>query len=91
MRENILRFLLAIAFILILSCAATPPFALSANAATPSDGTALKMQALVMTNPAEAIVDRTFWRGAIPICLLRVGLGLLRLVPQRNTDRRNAK
>jgi len=44
-----------------------------------------------MTNPAEAIVDRTFWRGAILICLLLVGLGLLRLVPQRNTDRRNAK
>jgi len=44
-----------------------------------------------MTNPAEAIVDRTFWRGAILICLLLVGLGLLRLVPQRTTGRRNVK
>ena len=44
-----------------------------------------------MTDPAEAIVDRTFWRSAILICLLLVGLGLLRLVPQRNADRRNAK
>ncbi len=44
----------------------------------------LETQALVMsmTNPANAIVDRAFWRGAILVCLLVGGLALLRLVPR---------
>jgi hypothetical protein len=41
-----------------------------------------------MTDPAEAIVDRMFWRGVILIGLLIAGIGLLRLVPQRITGRR---
>ncbi|WP_319405520.1 hypothetical protein [uncultured Desulfosarcina sp.] len=45
----------------------------------------------VMTDPVEAIVDRMFGRGVILIFLLIAGLGLLRLVPQRNVGRRNAK
>lgn len=36
-----------------------------------------------MTDPADEIIDRVFWRGVILICLLIAGLGLLRLVPQR--------
>lgn len=36
-----------------------------------------------LTAPADALVDRLFWRGAILIGLLILGLALLRLVPQR--------
>jgi hypothetical protein len=39
-----------------------------------------------MTDLADAIVNRVFGRGVILICLLIVGLGLLRLVPQRIKD-----
>lgn len=38
-----------------------------------------------MTRPAEAIVDRAFWRGVLLICLLIAGLGLLRWVPRRGS------
>jgi hypothetical protein len=36
-----------------------------------------------LTSPADALVDRLFWRGVILIGLLILGLALLRLVPQR--------
>lgn len=36
-----------------------------------------------LTSPADALVDRLFWRGVILIGLLMIGLALLRLVPQR--------
>ena len=36
-----------------------------------------------MTDPADAIINRAFWRGVILIGLLVVGMGLLRMVPQR--------
>jgi nucleotide-binding universal stress UspA family protein len=36
-----------------------------------------------MTDPADAIINRAFWRGVILIVLLVVGMGLLRMVPQR--------
>jgi hypothetical protein len=35
-----------------------------------------------ITEPANRIVDRMFWRGVALICLLIVGLGLLRLIPR---------
>jgi hypothetical protein len=38
-----------------------------------------------MTDPADAIINRAFWRGVLLIGLLIVGLGLLRMVPQRIT------
>ena len=40
-----------------------------------------------LTEPADEIVDRLFWRGFMLICLLIAGLGLLRLVPQRIVDK----
>jgi hypothetical protein len=40
-----------------------------------------------LADPADEIIDRVFWRGAILICLLIAGLGLLRLVPRRIADR----
>jgi len=36
-----------------------------------------------IVHPADAFVDRIFWRGVILICLLLVGIALLRFVPQR--------
>jgi hypothetical protein len=44
---------------------------------------------LTMTNPADAIVDKLFWRGVILICLLIVGVGILRFVPQRIRGRQD--
>jgi hypothetical protein len=38
----------------------------------------------ILTDPAAAIVDRAFWRGVILILLLIAGLGVVRLLPQRN-------
>jgi hypothetical protein len=40
-------------------------------------------QISIMTDPADEIIDRVFWRGVILIGLLVVGMGLLRMVPQR--------
>ena len=40
-------------------------------------------QISMMTDPADKIIDRVFWRGVILIGLLVVGMGLLRMVPQR--------
>jgi hypothetical protein len=40
-------------------------------------------QISMMTDPADEIIDRVFWRGVILIGLLVVGMGLLRMVPQR--------
>lgn len=40
-----------------------------------------------VTRPADDMIDRLFWRGVILICLLIAGIGLLRLVPQRITNR----
>ena len=39
-----------------------------------------------LINPADALFNKVLWRGVILICLLIVGLGLLRLVPQRVKD-----
>lgn len=39
-----------------------------------------------LINPADALFNKVLWRGVILICLLIVGLGLLRLVPQRIKD-----
>ena len=36
-----------------------------------------------LTNPADDLVDRIFWRGLILICVLIAGIALLRLVPQK--------
>jgi hypothetical protein len=44
-----------------------------------------------MTSPADYIIDRAFWRGVILIGLLIVGVGLLRLVPQRISSSRDIK
>lgn len=40
-----------------------------------------------ITDPADEIIDRLFWRGIILIALLIAGFGLLRLVPQRTVDK----
>jgi len=40
-------------------------------------------QISIMTDPADEIIDRVFWRGVILIALLVIGMGLLRMVPQR--------
>ena len=37
----------------------------------------------MMTDPADEIINRAFWRGVILIGLLVAGMGLLRMVPQR--------
>jgi hypothetical protein len=42
-----------------------------------------------MSNPADELIDRAFWRGFILICLLIAGIGLLRFVPQRIVDKRD--
>ena len=39
-----------------------------------------------LTQPADDLVDRIFWRGLILICILISGVGLLRLVPQKISD-----
>ena len=39
-----------------------------------------------LINPADALFNKVLWRGVILICILIVGLGLLRLVPQRVKD-----
>jgi len=44
-----------------------------------------------MTDPAEAIVDRVFWRSVVLIVLLIVGFGLLRLLPRRSSRQHNLK
>ena len=36
-----------------------------------------------LVNPAGRFIDRSFWRGAALVGLLVVGLGLIRLIPQR--------
>jgi hypothetical protein len=45
-------------------------------------------QISIMTDPADEIIDRVFWRGVILIGLLVLGLGLLRWVPQRISSER---
>ena len=45
-------------------------------------------QVSMITNPADEIIDRVFWRGVILIGLLVLGLGLLRMVPQRIAETR---
>ena len=40
-----------------------------------------------VTRPADDLVDQIFWRGVILIGLLIIGIGLLRLVPQKITNR----
>jgi hypothetical protein len=40
-------------------------------------------QISMITDPADEIIDRVFWRSVILIGLLVVGIGLLRMVPQR--------
>jgi len=42
-----------------------------------------------MTDPLGAIIDQAFWRGVVLICLLIVGLALVRLVPQRKSGGRH--
>jgi len=41
-----------------------------------------------MADPANAIVDRAFWRGAILIVLLIGGLALLRFLPRPMRNKR---
>ena len=48
-------------------------------------------QISMMTNPADEIIDRAFWRGVILIALLVIGMGLLRMVPQRIAGKSTAK
>lgn len=44
-----------------------------------------------ITDPADEIIDRLFWRGVILVGLLILGLGLLRLVPQRTTQKKKLR
>ena len=44
-----------------------------------------------VSNPADDLVDQIFWRGVVLIGLLVLGIGLLRLVPQRITNRRDER
>jgi hypothetical protein len=53
------------------------------------DSKSLDRAIATMANPADKIIDRTFWRGVLLTCLLIAGLGLLRLVPQRIVPRRD--
>lgn len=39
-----------------------------------------------LVDPANGLIDRAFWRGAILIVLLVAGLGLLRLIPVRGSS-----
>lgn len=48
-------------------------------------------QISIMTDPADEIIDRVFWRGVILIGLLVLGLGLLRWVPQRISSERKGE
>ena len=41
-----------------------------------------------VTGPADDLVDQIFWRGLVLIGVLILGIGLLRLVPQKITNRR---
>ena len=42
-----------------------------------------------MTDPAKEVVNFVFWRAVVLICLLMVGIGLLRLVPKRKAEGRD--
>ncbi len=42
-----------------------------------------------VTSPADDLVDQIFWRGLVLIGVLILGIGLLRLVPQKITNRRD--
>lgn len=45
----------------------------------------------IVTDPAEAIVDRIFWRSVVLVVLLIVGFGLLRLLPRRYVGQHQQK
>lgn len=51
-----------------------------------SESSSLDQRISFMTDFSEDLINQTFWRGVILILLLIIGLGLIRLVPQRNTD-----
>jgi hypothetical protein len=44
-----------------------------------------------LTNPADELIDRVFWRGVVLICLLLTGLALLRFIPQRMVGKMDDK
>ena len=51
------------------------------NALVASNAIDARMAAL--TDPADALIDRAFWRGAVLVGILIVGLGVVRVIPQR--------
>ena len=44
-----------------------------------------------VTDPADDLVDQIFWRGLVLIGVLILGIGLLRLVPQKITNRHDER
>ncbi len=51
---------------------------------------AWKERIMDITDPANAVVDRAFWRGVVLICLLIGGLALLRFIPRPVGGNRHA-
>jgi methyl-accepting chemotaxis protein len=51
---------------------------------------ALDQRVASLTDPANAVIDRAFWRGAVLIGLLIVGLAIVRAIPQRSRKSQNA-
>jgi hypothetical protein len=56
-----------------------------------SESNSLDQRISFVTDFSEDLINQAFWRGVILILLLIIGLGLIRLVPLRNTDSRNVK
>jgi hypothetical protein len=44
-----------------------------------------------LAHPTDAVINAVFWRGAVLIGLLILGIGLLRMVPQRIAEKRRVK
>jgi hypothetical protein len=44
---------------------------------------AMDQRMVALTDPANALIDRVFWRGIALVGVLIVGLGVVRLIPQR--------
>jgi len=51
-----------------------------------SESSSLDQRISFVTDFSEDLINQAFWRGVILILLLIIGLGLIRLVPQRKTD-----
>ncbi|RNC68330.1 MAG: hypothetical protein ED859_10390 [Desulfuromonadales bacterium] len=54
------------------------------------DSRSLDRTLATINHPADEVIDRVFWRGVILISLLVAGIGLLRFVPQRIVEKRDA-